>query len=144
MESLVNPIKAIAVLLLVLTAAFFVPFLPKTPARGDPVAPSDPRIEARISSEDLAQILQLVRGSRFSNIYQRYFVQTQLPLHFIGKANPTLRLGPKQPPVQIEPAGEIEAIFSASCRPDCQDGTTYYFSKIGDRWRITKIESWVT
>jgi len=136
--------EAIAALLLALIAGLFVPFMPGSLAHGDPVALSDPRIKAHISSADPAQIIQLARGARFNSLYQHYFVQTELPLHFIGQASPTLLIEEGKAPVQVRPDGQIEAILSATCRPDCQDGTTYYFRKIENRWRITKITSWVS
>ena len=136
-------VKTIAVALLVLTAVVFVPVLPNASVRGDPVATSDPRIDAHISSADLAQILQLVRGGRFSSAYQHHFVKTQLPLRSLSVASPSLLIGSGQPTATVAPHGEIQATFAAGCRPDCQEGMTYYFTRRGDRWHITKIERWV-
>jgi hypothetical protein len=144
MKDFGEAMKAIAALLLTLITGLFVPCLPRSQAHGDPVALSDPRIKANISSADLTQMLQLARGARFSSLYQRYFVQTKLPLHFIGRASPTLLIEPGKAPLQVSPSGEIEAIFSATCRPDCQDGKTYFFRKIEDQWHISKITSWVS
>ena len=138
-----QPVKIIATTLLVLTAAVLVPVLPNDPVRGDPVAPSDPRIDAHISLTDLAQILQLVRGNRFSSAYQHYFVQTQLPLLSLSTASQSLRIGPGQQTATAAQPGEIQSTFAAGCRPDCQEGMTYYLTRHGDNWHITKVERWV-
>ena len=136
-------LREIAVALLVLAAVLFVPVLPNPSVSGDPVAPSDPRIHAHISAVDLAQILQLVRGSRFRSAYQQYFVQTKLPLRSLSPVGPSLLIGSGQPPVTVAPPGEIQATFAAGCRPDCQEGMTYHFTRHGDSWHITKITRWV-
>lgn len=136
-------VKTIVVALLVLAAVSLIPVLPNAAVRGDPVETSDPRIDADISSADLAQILQLVRGGRLSSAYQRHFVQTQLPLRALSTASSSLLIGPGQPTVTATPTGEIQATFAAGCRPDCQEGITYYFTRRGDSWHITKIRRWV-
>jgi len=138
-----KPAKIGAAALLVLTAVVFAPVFPSDPVRGDPIAPSDPRIHAHISPTDLAKILQLVRGNRFSSIYQNYFVQTQLPLRSVIAASQPLLIGPGRQAATVAPPGEIQATFAAGCRPDCQEGVTYYFTRHSDSWRITKIERWV-
>ena len=138
-----KPVKIIAATLLVLISVVLAPVFPSDPVRGDPIAPSDPRIRAHISPTDLAKILQLVRGNRFSSAYQNYFVQTQLPLRSLITASPSLLIGPGQQTATVAPPGEIQATFAAGCRPDCQEGMTYYFTRHGDNWHITKIERWV-
>ena len=138
-----KPAKISAAALLVLIAVVLTPVFPSDPVRGDPIAPSDPRIHAHISATDLAKILQLVRGNRFSSAYHNYFVQTQLPLRSVITASPSLLIGPGQQSATVPPPGEIQATFAAGCRPDCQDGVTYYFTRHRDGWRITKIERWV-
>jgi hypothetical protein len=135
--------KTIALALVALIAAVFVPAFPNAAVREDPSTLPDPRIEAHISSADLAQILLLVRGGRFSSAYQRYLVQTHLPLRSISAATPSLLVGPGQPAARVAPPGEIQATFVTGCRPDCQEGMTYYFAKRGNSWHITKIERWV-
>ena len=136
-------VKFVAATLLVLTAVVLVPVFPNGPVRGDPVAPSDPRIDAHISPADLAQILHLVRGNRSSSAYQHYFVQTQLPLRSLSIASPSLLIGPGQQTATVAPPGEIQATFAVGCWPDCQEGMTYYFTRHGDNWHITKIKRWV-
>ena len=134
--------RAIVLTLLTLSVAIFIPVIPNPPVHDDPTVLLDPRVLARISSDDLTQILRLVRGNRLNNAYQRYWSQSRLPLQSISTAEPSLLIGPGQPTVRLAPLGEIEAVFASSCQPRCEEGVTYYFVKRRGSWHITKIEPW--
>ena len=138
-----NFTKASALAIMALLAVAFVPALPNPPVAGDPVSLPDSRVEAHISSADLAEILLLVRGGRFNSAHHRITVQTRLPLRSIGVASPSLVVGPEQPTVRVPPPGDLEATFAEGCQPDCEEGITYYFVKRGRSWHVAKIAPWV-
>ena len=143
MEDRSRFVKTSGLAILALLAVAFVPAFPNNAVEGDPVSLPDPRVEVQISSADLAEILLLVRGGRFSSAHDRLMVQTRLPLRSISVASSSLVVGPGRPTARVPPPGDLEATFAEGCGPDCEEGITYYFVKRGDSWHVTKIEPWI-
>lgn len=122
--------------------AVFLPVIPAT-SLSDPEGHADPRVTARVSDEDVRQIILILRRGRLNSIYEIVRYHTRAPLLRISTSLPTWHVSPG-PAREEPPTGDITATVGFRCGPLCGSGINYSLKRGKNEWLVVEVSEWVS
>lgn len=141
-------LRTIFISIFVLVGMYFIPVVPTAIIdHDDPMSVEDEKVNAKISDEDLIQILHLVRGGYLLSAHEAMSLWVTNEILYISdsKETVTYQVGSKdQKGIVNPPVGKVVVSIGYICGELCGSGVTLYLDVKGEKWFVVKSNQWIS